>query len=82
MIVPRSRLRALLMCLCLAAIACGGGNPAQPSGSRSVLDQDRRHEGTLTCLVDGVSYLSRQRSELRERHLETSRAIMPRSPSR
>ena len=71
MIVPRSRLRALLMCLCLAAIACGGGNPAQPSGSGSGSGSGSTpNKGTLTCLVDGVSYLSRQRSELRERHLE------------
>ena len=47
------------MCLCLAAIACGGGNPAQPSGSGSGSGSGSTpNKGTLTCLVDGVSYLN------------------------
>ena len=49
------------MYVCLAAIACGGGNPAEPSGSGSGSGAgsgsgSSSSKGTLTCVVDGVSY--------------------------
>jgi hypothetical protein len=51
------RLRSVIY-LCLAVAACGGGdgNPAQPGGSGSGSGGSLSTKGTLTCLVDGVSY--------------------------
>ena len=59
MVALRARMRLSVMYLCLAAVACGGGDdsPTQPGGSGSGSGSGSTpNKGTLTCLVDGVSY--------------------------